>query len=364
MSRRLDHRKAEKLLRVQFDRVEQSYFTKEDPPSVSDQARTAADKLFDDTSPQSYREALLGCAVARMVDRQIDIRSPYVQQGSNAFSGRSLDEKVINPFLVSKKIPCSRGPYLAVFRRKVRFVPETAEGLKDKPAYEAFLRYLDELEQADVRGVLCLLRYLLYRFIDLRDKSSITVLRLERVSLEQIRRLNESLLSRQSGGLMPVLLVVALLKALREVYHLDWQIEWQDINVSDRAKGAGGDITIRDGGEARVVVEVTERVIDETRVDSTFQTKIAPLSIRDYLFAFANTDATAEAHRLAHRLFAQGHEVGFVRVGDWIYYNLATAGTQGRRAFLENLAKLVDQCSATVKVLWNEAVQKLLQGQM
>jgi hypothetical protein len=72
------------------------------------------------TNVRAYREALMGCAIARFQDRAINIRLPYINQGQNAFNGRTLDERAVNPFFQEHRVPSSRGPYLAAFRRSVR----------------------------------------------------------------------------------------------------------------------------------------------------------------------------------------------------------------------------------------------------
>lgn len=359
MGRKIDFGKAKELLAEEFAKAENDYL-RATPPHVSQKAKEAAKALFN-TSVQSYREALLGCAVAKVIDPDIDIRSPYAQQGNRAFSGRSLDEKVINPFLTDRQIPCSRGPYLASFRRSIRFVEETAAGLRDKEAYKSFLAYLEELEQADPDEARDLLRYLLYCFVELREQARVPLIKLQRISLDQYSKLINKLLSQPSGGLFPVLLVVALLKTVAEVYHLDWEVKWQGINVADRAQGAGGDVTVVEGDQVRIAFEVTERQIDRTRVEATFQSKISPLGIKDYLFVFTETEPIPEAQALAKQLFAQGHEVGFVQVRDWIFYNLATAGVQGRETFLKTLLELLEEAPATIKTIWNDQVRSLLE---
>lgn len=358
MGRRIDFEKAQDLLTKEFVRAEFDYSARR-PPKVSDKAQQAAKVLFT-ISVQSYREALLGCAIAKTVDPEIDIRSPYGNQGPQAFSGRSLDERVINPFLTDRQVPCSRGPYLASFRRSIRFVESTAAGLRDKEAYGAFLAYLEELERADYNEVRNLLRYLLYCFVELRDQASVPLVKLSRISLDQYKSLTDKLLSRSSGGFFPMLLVVALLKTVAEVYHLDWEVKWQGINVSDRAQGAGGDVTVIERGQIRIAFEVTERQIDKTRVEATFQSKISPLGIKDYLFVFTEAEPVPEAQTLAKQLFAQGHEVGFVQVRDWILYNLATAGIQGREIFLKTLLELLEEAPATIKMIWNDQLRSLL----
>jgi len=359
MGQKIDFKEAGLVLLEEFTGAERDYMTRK-PPEVSEKARQAAEVLFSSTV-QSYREALLGCAIARIVNPEIDIRSPYDKQGPRAFSGRSLDEKVINPFLTEKRIPCSRGPYLASFRRNVRFVPSTADGLRDKEAYMAFLSYLEELEAADTDQSRNLLRYLLYRFIELRDQANIPLSKIQRLSLMQYKTLIDKLLSRPSGGFFPVILVVALLQTVAEIYHLDWEIKWQGINVADRTQGAGGDVTVLEKGEIRIAFEVTERKIDKNRVDSIFHSKIAPLEIKDYLFVFTEEEPEEEAQLLARHLFAQGHEVGFVQVKDWIFYNLSTAGIKGREIFLQGLLKLLEETPAMIKTIWNEQLRSLLE---
>jgi len=48
---------------------------------------------------------LIGCALARLHDDEIDITKPYMNQGDDAFNGRTLDERVVNPFLQENEIP-------------------------------------------------------------------------------------------------------------------------------------------------------------------------------------------------------------------------------------------------------------------
>ena len=57
---------------------------------------------------QSYREVLLGCALIHRIDSRLNLRTPYAKQGANAFSGRTFDEQVVNPFLQENLFPCSK----------------------------------------------------------------------------------------------------------------------------------------------------------------------------------------------------------------------------------------------------------------
>ena len=144
---------------------------------------------------------------------------------------------------------------------------------------------------------------------------------------------------------------------------MDWEIKWQGINVSDRASGVGGDISIRRRGSTVLAVEITERLVDSARVVSTFNTKISPQGIDDYLFFFSATAPTPDARAAAQRYFAQGHEINFLPVRDWLVNTLGTIGREGRDAFTREFLKLLDSRAVpvTVKVAWNDQVRALVQ---
>jgi hypothetical protein len=330
---------------------------------VARRVEAAAEILFG-SSVQSCREALVGCALARILDAEIDITQPYMNLSENAFNGRTLDERVINPFLHEKEIPSSKGPYLAAFRRSVSFSPETQKGMRDKDAFGAMLAVIDELKAAGREEAERCLRYLLTKFVELREKSHIALARIKRLSIDQYAKLIKELLETASGGLLPVLLTVAMFTAIKEVYGLPWAIDSQGINVSDAASGAGGDVTVRTNDKILIAVEVTERIIDESRIRSTFRTKILPNKIDDYLFLFSGERPSEEARERARSYFAQGHEVNFVLLHDWIMTFLTVLGADGRAAFTDCVIEALDkrEVSASIKVAWNEIVRGLVTG--
>lgn len=333
-------------------------------PEISAKVEAACDLVFASRT-QAYREVILGCTVARLFNKGIDIRKPYIDLGPSAFSGRSLDEKAINPFLQEKKIPCSRGPYLSVFRRSIQFTPEIGTGLRDKKGYKAFLSLIAYLEKTDEDCELReILQYLLYRFVELREDANIPLSRLQRISLTQNGTLISRLLEMPSGGLLPLLLVVAMFKTIVAFFDLPWEIAWQGINVADSPSGAGGDITISCGGETILAVEVTERQVDSARLTATFNTKIAPSGIKDYLFLVGATSPTEDATQQARRYFAQGHEVNFAHIKEWILMVLFTTGLRGREMFNSELLELLDHSDVpqTVKAHWNEQIETLLKN--
>lgn len=356
----LNYDRAGELLAELFAEAEAAY-AKNQPPKVPPAVAKSAEALFRSPT-QSYREVLLGCGLARLLDRSINIRHPYMGQGEDAFNGRTLDERVVNPFLHDRRIPSSKGPYLAVFRRSVELRPETVGGLRDKAGYDAMMRYMDALESAQAAEARALVLHLLYCFLVMRETATIPLSKISRLSLEQYGALMEGLLKVPSGGLIPVLLVVAMLRTIKECYALKWEIDFQGINVADKAAGVGGDVTVREGKKVLLAIEVTERPIDRARVVSTFNTKIVEAGIEDYLFVYAQAQPGADARAAARTYFSQGHEINFLQVREWIVNNLGTIGAKCRAIFTQEILRLFDtpEVPAKIKVAWNDIVKNIV----
>jgi len=359
MGKKIDIEAARTELQTLFD--EAAVWHAGAAPEMPADVVAVADVLFS-SGTQSYRETLVGCGLARLMDETIDIRHPYTAQSGDAYSGRTLDEKVINPLLQQNQIPCSKGPFLATFRRNVTFDIETRGGLKDKVGYDAFLEYIGFFEAADAADVRRLLTYLLYRFLVLREAADIPVARIARLSLEQLHALISGLLVVPSGGLLPLLIVASTLETIKNGYNLPWNISRQGINEADAATGAGGDVTVSVRGEVLLAIEVTERPVGRERVVATFNTKISTNAIRDYIFATTVRPDDA-AFVAARGYFAQGHEIVFVDILTWAVNTMASFGAGIRERFISTMADALAgrEVSVAVKQAWNRIIQEVVE---
>ncbi len=110
---------------------------------------------------------------------------------------------------------------------------------------------------------------------------------------------------------------------------------------------------------------MTERPVDRSRVVSTFNTKIAPAGIEDYLFFVRPSAPIDEAKQQARQYFSQGHEVNFVEIRNWILMTLATTGKRGRTIFNRVLTELLSSpdIPKALKVTWNEQIARIATGQ-
>lgn len=359
---KLDYDAALKRLEENFAEVESKYIEGIFP--AVDQGIYEIFNLLFSSKTQAYREVLLGCILVKLQDKTFNIHLPYINQGPRAYNGRTLDERVINPFLRSKKTPCSKGPFLSVFRRSVKFDNTTREGVRDKAGFDSLIRVINTLEESKKEEVLAIFKYTLYRFIRLREESTIEILKFKRISLEQCDSLISKLLNIQSGGRFPLYLIVAAFKAIKEVFELDWDIEFQDINVADFPSGAGGDVTLKQNGDIVLAAEITERPVEKSRVISIFDTKIAPNAIEDYLFFIKDYTQAKEALDQARRYFSQGHEVNFMEIKNWIVVMLSVLGKRGRDIFMKEMVSFLDDVDIpkALKIAWNEIITSIASG--
>lgn len=139
---------------------------------------------------------------------------------------------------------------------------------------------------------------------------------------------------------------------------MDWDIDYQGINVADSQSGVGGDITITQNDRIVFAAEVTERPLELSRVVSTFNTKIAPLGIENYLFFIRPEKLSEEARQQGRQYFAQGHEMNFLEIKTWVLMSLASMGKRGREMFNSHLLALIGNASIprALKVAWNDSI--------
>ena len=357
----IDYVAASNLLNGYFREVTSTF--SEEAQSITARLQTAFDTVFE-SNTQSYREVLLGCALVRITNPEVNIRLPYVKQGADAFNGRTMDEQVINPFLMSKQIPCSKGPYLATFRRNVKLDITTREGLRDKVGYDAMLEILSEIEKANGAEAKAILFCLLQKFIELRERSDIQLVSVVRLSVEQYRHFLDTLLHNQSGGLIPMLITEAIFDTINEQHNCSWEIARQGINAADGATGAAGDVTIIKDGVVVKAIEVTERPIGETRVVTTFNTKITTSDVKDYLFVYTSTTPDDGAYTAASTYFAQGYDINFIKLSNFVISVFIAGSANTRVIFMNKMLGLLRQpdVPAAVKTAWNDALQATIRA--
>src|SRR5204862_3717144 len=131
------------------------------PVTIPSAIVAAMERLFL-SKTQAYRDALPSCAIARIIDPQIDIRLPATAYGKNAFSGRSLAEKVVTPLLRERSVPTSVSPFLSAPVGGARFLGGGERRIQPAAAgFGAVVAIVDRLLALDVEAVNKHLRFVL-----------------------------------------------------------------------------------------------------------------------------------------------------------------------------------------------------------
>ena len=72
------------------------------------------------------------------------MRADGTESGDNAFSGRSLADNAVTPFLRDRAIPISASPYLSSLRGGAKFVKDGAPRIqRDKEGFDALVTVID-----------------------------------------------------------------------------------------------------------------------------------------------------------------------------------------------------------------------------
>ena len=360
MPHQINNDEAREILRKAFEVAEEQYNGKA-ALALPKKIIASTDRLFRSVT-QAYREALVGCAIARIVNQEIDIRRPATADGENAFSGRSLADNAVTPFLRERAIPISASPYLSSLRGGAKFTKGGEPRIqRDQGGFDALVSVVDYLRVLPVDDATEYLQFLLRRFIELRESASIPLKKIAKPNLEQLSKLIEGLLTVKSGGRIPAILATALFQTISECHALGWDVEFQGINVADKLSGAVGDITIRKSGTIILGIEVTERPVDQARVTLTFNQKISPGGLSDYLF-ITTAKPEKEAMDAARSYTGVGHEVNFVPLAPLLHLNLATLGPACRALFQAKVIDLIDAqtTAADLRVAWNSKMDDAL----
>lgn len=120
---------------------------------------------------------------------------------------------------------------------------------------------------------------------------------------------------------------------------------------------------MKSGGALLLAAEVTERPVERDRVVATFQAKIAQQGIEDYLF-FVRNQVDEDVMRQARQYFAQGHEVNFLEIQNWLKTMLSTIGRAGRDVFNRVVTERlqVADVPTALKVAWNEQIARIVEA--
>jgi hypothetical protein len=228
---------------------------------------------------------LLACTLAKSHRPAIDIRQPYTEIGSaNAYSGRTYDERYINPFVIEHKLPCnSTTAFLTpAFRnRNIVLTPDVNLVGRPPKLYQTALQLLTDIHEGKVTAE-DMLTEMTRQLLVIRDEN---LLQLETMlsnlrsseglvplSSEAIVTLIEQHLKCKNMSRLPVLVVAAAYQTAST--HLGERVlQLEAHNAADEQTGSSGDVQIAltDDNEVITVYEMKARRVIPDDIDRALQ---------------------------------------------------------------------------------------------
>jgi hypothetical protein len=248
---------------------------------------------------------LLACALAKVVNPQVDIRKPYTEiGGSDSYSGRIYDETYIGPFINNHDLPANPTTAFltpALRTKNIALLPEVNLGGTPPQLYRNAIALLNAVEDGQLAAD-DLLTETLRALLVLREEnrrrieSLLAALRATQaedilpLSSEAIVKLIEQHMASPNASRLPVLIVAAAYRAAQK--HLSERIlALQSHNAADEQTGSLGDVEITLEGDDRVITayEMKMKRVTVDDVNRALQ-KIAGYSQRVDNYIFITTE--------------------------------------------------------------------------
>lgn len=183
----------------------------------------------------------------------------------------------------------------------------------------------------------------------------------ERISLEQTRRTVAQFLAEGSGGDRGLAVAAALFETLGKVFGLYSAVKRHVINAADASTGATGDLECFDlEGNLKLVVEVKERNLTLTDVKAGLL-KARKESLHELLFNSPPVKAldAKDIEEIFERTWASGTNLYQLSIDDLIKVGLTLTGELGRKNFLVNIGRQLNEFNTQPKnrLRWKELLE-------
>jgi len=307
------------------------------------------------TSPtKSYHYVLPTQVLAKCVNPSLDshsLQASYAKAG--AFDARTIAHKVIVPFDQEnhRVLGGAPEPYVNNPLRCPAITAKFRNQQKNKDDWDKLIMVLDTVEQqsekAFTRAVLDQILAEIYRLL-----STVRVLypTPNRVSLAQTVDAISKFTASKSGGDRVEAVCTALFRTIACEFGLFDEVRRQKVNVADAVSGMGADIECCLKGRVVLLVEVKDRSLTMTQLDSKLDVARAK-QISEILFlaeqGIARTDHSKVQERIRSE-FAIGQNIYVSRFQDFSAGVLILFGEKGRVRLLSLIGEELDRVGSDI----------------
>ncbi|GAB4146780.1 MAG: restriction endonuclease, SacI family [Cyanobacteria bacterium J069] len=324
---------------------------------VSDpQIREYADYVARNLKNRAGVRLLMACLLAKLHRPDVDIRKPYTEIGdTDAFSGRTYDERYITTFINEHNLPCnSTTAFLTPALRNRNTTLTKDVNLVGKPPqlYQAVLSLLDDVHGGRVTADTLIAEIVRLLLIDRNERQQriealVATLNTTQdavpLSSEDIVNLIEKHMSLKGTSRLSVLVVAAAYQSAEEFLG-ERVLTLQAHNAADIQTGALGDVEITLIADDEVITsyEMKNKRVNREDIDRALQ-KLLLSDRRVNNYIFITTEPVGEevqdyARSLYHETggieFVILDCIGFIRHFLHLFHRLRTRFLEAYQALI------------------------------
>lgn len=324
---------------------------------VSDpQIRECADYVARNLKNRAGVRLLMACLLAKLHRPDVDIRKPYTEIGdTDAFSGRTYDERYITTFINEHNLPCnSTTAFLTPALRNRNTTLTKDVNLVGKPPqlYQAVLSLLDDVNGGRVTADTLIAEIIRLLLIDRNERQQriealVATLNTTKdavpLSSEDIVNLIEKHMSLKGTSRLSVLVVAAAYQSAEEFLG-ERVLTLQAHNAADIQTGALGDVEITLIADDEVITsyEMKNKRVSREDIDRALQKLLlSDRRVNNYIF-ITTEPVDEEVQDYARSLYHEtgGIEfvildcIGFIRHFLHLFHRLRTRFLEAYQALI------------------------------
>lgn len=306
------------------------------------------------SSIRSYHYVLPTQVLCKIVDPSLNAHSlQKAWEHPASFDARTVAHAVIVPFdrANHRVLGGSPEPYVNNPLRCPAVTADYREQQKNKTDWDILTEVLSTLEEADdpefVKQVFDQVLIEIYRLL---AEVSVTYPVPNRVSLNATQTLLDTYLAVKSGGDRVEAVSTALFRTIGERFGLFDRVEREKVNVADASSGRLADIECWIDDKLVLLVEVKDRTLTLTHMDSKLERARAE-GISEILFIAEDGKEPGEVANIDSRIQSEFVSGQNVYVTDFPKFSLGVfilLGEDGRVYFLREVGRELDRANSAI----------------
>jgi len=304
---------------------------------------------------KSYHYVLPTQLLCKSVDPKLNAHSLQVAWGApGAFDARTVAHEVIVPFDRKNQnvLGGSPEPYVNNPLRCPAVIAEYRGQQKNQADWDKLVHVLDIVEasaRAEVTAVV--LEQVLIEIRRLLAHVTVIYPVPSRVSLDTTQRIINDFVAVGSGGDRLEAVCTAMFRTIGEEFGLFDRVERERVNAADAQVGKLADIECWQGERLLLLVEVKDRTLTLTHVDSTLE-RARSRGITEILFVAEQGRQTSDAEAVAQKIdteFRSGQNVYVTTLPDFSLGVLILMAEAGRVRFLREIGAELERTNSAIQ---------------